>query len=263
MSKYEEIMEYVNIDEKMQDRILSHIDEHFEKKASRSSRRRFYTICATAAAAVLIVCVVNMQGGSSTSTIVGSNAMITAQEHATDNSLDEVIEKAVAQESKMLAATSPALYKAAENDLAGAAAPDSENTGSSDTLSESAADAPAVSSSITSTTQPVETMPALTLYEPIESNYVLAGGYTRAASPVITDEIRAMCEKAFASMTEATYEPVALLATQVVAGTNYCILCESTATDSVKTYVFVYIYEDLEGNATCTEIKDTGIEVYY
>ena len=262
MSKYEEIMEHVNIDEKMQDRILSHIDEHFEEKASRNSRRRFYTICATAAAAVLIVCVVNMQGGSSTSTIVGNDAMMVAQGHATYNSLDEVIEEAVAQESEMLAATSPALYKAAENDLAGAAAPDSENTGSS-TLSESATDAPAVSSSITSTTQPAETMPALTLYEPTESNYVLAGGYTRAASPVITDEIRAMCAKAFAGMTGATYEPVALLATQVVAGTNYCILCEGTAPDSVKTYVFVYIYEDLEGNATCTEIKDTGVEVYY
>lgn len=85
---------------------------------------------------------------------------------------------------------------------------------------------------------------------------VMVGGWTRAASPVITDEVRQVCDKAFEGWEGVTYEPIALLKTQVVAGMNYCVLCEATVVvpDAEPTYAVVYIYEDLEGNAEITDI---------
>lgn len=85
---------------------------------------------------------------------------------------------------------------------------------------------------------------------------VLVGGWTRAASPVITEEVKKVCDKAFEGWEGVNYEPIALLKTQVVAGMNYCVLCEATVVvpDAEPTYAVVYIYEDLEGNAQITDI---------
>lgn len=88
------------------------------------------------------------------------------------------------------------------------------------------------------------------------------GAYEPAESPEITDEIQALCDKAFADLEGAVYTPVALLATQVVAGTNYEILFEKeiVVPDAEKTYAIGYIYEDLDGNASITEIDDISDE---
>lgn len=88
------------------------------------------------------------------------------------------------------------------------------------------------------------------------------GAYEPAESPEITDEIQALCDKAFADLEGAVYTPVALLATQVVAGTNYKILFEKeiVVPDAEKTYAIGYIYEDLDGNASITEIDDISDE---
>lgn len=58
-----------------------------------------------------------------------------------------------------------------------------------------------------------------------------------------------------------SYEPIALLGTQIVSGTNYCYLCRSTPVvpDATSTFVLVYIYADLEGNAEVTDITDVNI----
>ena len=50
---------------------------------------------------------------------------------------------------------------------------------------------------------------------------------------------------------------MALLATQIVAGTNYCILCKVTPTtpDAKTQYQLLYIYEDLNGIAEITGRK--------
>ena len=71
-------------------------------------------------------------------------------------------------------------------------------------------------------------------------------------------EARAALEKALENLEGAEYEPVLLLGKQVVAGTNYCILCKVTAVypDAQPTYVMVYVYEDLDGNAEITDTKD-------
>lgn len=59
-------------------------------------------------------------------------------------------------------------------------------------------------------------------------------------------------------MVGAVYEPVQLLGTQVVAGTNYALLCRVTGVypDAVPEYCVVYVYADLEGNASLQEVQD-------
>ena len=88
------------------------------------------------------------------------------------------------------------------------------------------------------------------------SDIELAGGWTKADSPVITDDFKKVFEKAVSELDGVDYTPVAYIASQVVAGTNHCVLCKATPVvpDAETTYSIVYIYEDLEGNAEITEI---------
>ena len=70
-------------------------------------------------------------------------------------------------------------------------------------------------------------------------------------------DAKAAFDKATACLAGAYYEPVAVLAKQVVAGMNYCLLCKMTATvpDAKMQYHLVYIYEDLNGGASITGSK--------
>lgn len=70
-------------------------------------------------------------------------------------------------------------------------------------------------------------------------------------------DAKAAFDKATACLAGASYEPVAVLAKQVVAGMNYCLLCKMTATvpDAKMQYHLVYIYEDLNGGASITGSK--------
>ena len=86
-----------------------------------------------------------------------------------------------------------------------------------------------------------------------ESGGEIAGGWARADSPVITDDFRKVFDKAVAEF-DVDYTPVAYLASQIVAGTNHCVLCKAMS----KTYVIVYIYEDLQGNAEVTDIVSSS-----
>lgn len=90
----------------------------------------------------------------------------------------------------------------------------------------------------------------------------MLGAYEPAESSEITDEIQTLCDKAFADLVGAVYTPVALIAKQVVAGTNYKILFEKeiVVPDAEKTYAIGIIYEDLDGNASITEIDDISDE---
>jgi len=117
----------------------------------------------------------------------------------------------------------------------------------------------------------VETYMFVTVYEDLEgdaqiTNVIdtglatniadLSGGWSQAESPEVTDEIKELCDKAFEKLVGVGYSPVALLSTQVVAGTNYCILCESTIVypGAETTYAFVTLYKDLEGNVEVLDI---------
>ena len=74
--------------------------------------------------------------------------------------------------------------------------------------------------------------------------------------------------KAFEKATEkyagSTFEPVAYIGSQVVAGKNHMILCKETTASEVPeiSYKVVIIYEDLNGNAEITSVSDFDIEDY-
>ena len=87
------------------------------------------------------------------------------------------------------------------------------------------------------------------------------GGWETASDPTITDDLKVTFDKAFEGIVGATYEPVALLATQVVAGTNYRFLArKTTATATPKsTYAFVDIWKDLDGSVGLLTTVGDGI----
>ena len=92
----------------------------------------------------------------------------------------------------------------------------------------------------------------------------LVGGWAKSEDLKVTDEAKKALEKACETLAGATYNPVALLGTQVVAGMNYLIVCEMTATvPGAKTdYAIVTVYADLEGNCEITDttefLSDSG-----
>ncbi len=77
----------------------------------------------------------------------------------------------------------------------------------------------------------------------------------------LTEEAQAAFDKATEQLMGVNYTPVALLATQVVAGTNYCILCQATAVvpDAKPYWTLLYLYADLEGNVEILNIYDLYI----
>lgn len=96
-------------------------------------------------------------------------------------------------------------------------------------------------------------------YLDIDAGYadVITGGWevnSGSTSMSKNTEANAAFKKATAELDGVSYKAIAVLGTQVVAGTNYAILCRATpvypdATPEVKV---MYIYEDIEGNAEIT-----------
>ena len=97
--------------------------------------------------------------------------------------------------------------------------------------------------------------------EELPVNEPIAGGWANAEDPALTDELRAVFEKALAELVGVNYTPIACLGTQVVAGTNYCFLAQATVVypDAKPTYVLVYIYQDLQGNASVMNFADMPV----
>ena len=91
----------------------------------------------------------------------------------------------------------------------------------------------------------------------------IVGGWSSPDSVKLTDEATNALKKATEKLAGGTYEPIALLGTQVVAGTNYRLLCTFTpATEGADaSYTIVTVYEDLEGNAEITEILNSNAKV--
>lgn len=78
-----------------------------------------------------------------------------------------------------------------------------------------------------------------------------------AVGSQITEEAQAAYDNARASYDGTAPQPLTLLGTQVVAGTNYAFLAKGqTDTDNPRSAVqVVIVYEDLEGNAQITNIN--------
>ena len=84
------------------------------------------------------------------------------------------------------------------------------------------------------------------------------GGWAPAEDITVTTEAQEAFDQATEKLLGVDYEAVALLATQVVAGTNYCILARGTAVspDAAPAYYYVYVYRDLEGSAELLDIQE-------
>lgn len=87
----------------------------------------------------------------------------------------------------------------------------------------------------------------------------MTGGWQEAQSPAMTDEAKAAFEKATDGLVVVEYVPMALLSTQVVAGTNYRILCEATEVypGAESHYAVMTVYEGLDGSANILSVTDS------
>ena|GEM_PF-2739677 len=96
--------------------------------------------------------------------------------------------------------------------------------------------------------------------EDMSKRGMILGGYEVNEGDFSLDE-NEYAKEAFEKATEKSdnykYESMGLLATQVVAGTNYTILCRVTPESENEDMYFavVYIYADLDGNAEIKEIQ--------
>ncbi len=94
-------------------------------------------------------------------------------------------------------------------------------------------------------------------------SYICGGYEINQGSTMIEDnpEEKVAFEKATECLAGATFEPVAYLGKQIVAGTNYSFLCRMTPSypGSEGSFVIVIVYEDLEGNAEISAVEDIDI----
>ena len=86
----------------------------------------------------------------------------------------------------------------------------------------------------------------------------ISGGWTIPGSISLTEEASAAFNNATERLTGIEYEPLALLGTQIVAGTNYSILCKSKGVypSGETTYAILYIYQDLQGNVDILRVQE-------
>lgn len=121
--------------------------------------------------------------------------------------------------------------------------------------------------------EPEEVYEIVDLYEDLQGNAKITqtesfegntgisddpGAWAQSESPVITDAEMAVFNTAVAGLTGEGYDPIAIAATQVVEGTNYCFLCEETVAtpNTTDDYVLVYIYENSEGGVEITDVAN-------
>ena len=89
----------------------------------------------------------------------------------------------------------------------------------------------------------------------------LVGGWTVTEETAVTEEAALALEKALTDHVGAKIEPVALLATQVVAGVNYCLLCRVTPVvpDPVAHWTLVWVYAGVNGGAEILAMQDLSV----
>lgn len=94
----------------------------------------------------------------------------------------------------------------------------------------------------------------------------LTGGWNVKGDTALTPEAVNALETATSEMTGIAIEPVCILGTQLVAGTNYAILCRLTESENPENTVWVvaFVYADLNGGAELLYLNDIpmGIAEY-
>ncbi len=92
----------------------------------------------------------------------------------------------------------------------------------------------------------------------------LMGGWSYVEDPAFTPEGEAKLEAALQNQVGASYVIVAYVGEQVVAGLNRCLLCRVTPVvpDAQPHYALVYVYEDLQGGASLSQVIDLDVGAY-
>ncbi len=119
--------------------------------------------------------------------------------------------------------------------------------------------------SIETETVAEETVAEETEIAEVASENELVGEWLYATSPKLNEELRTYFSEAFPDGMHTFYEPVALLSTQVVSGTNYKVLVRQitiSEKDASDTYAIATFYVDLKGNAEPLTIKETDIPTH-
>lgn len=105
-----------------------------------------------------------------------------------------------------------------------------------------------------------------TAVEPnIDPDFLVGAWESWTGNPLeIPDDVKAAFEKAMEGLVGCTYEPIAILGSQVVSGMNYCLLCKTTVVtpDAPVSYTLVYIYEALDGTAEILSIQDVVFDAF-
>ena len=100
--------------------------------------------------------------------------------------------------------------------------------------------------------------------ETLGGNDTAAGGWViNTEDPtVIPDEVKECMDKALEGLVGCTYEPVAYLASQVVAGTNYCVMCRCTVVtpDAPQSFVMMYLYHGVDGTNSILKIQEMSFD---
>ena len=91
----------------------------------------------------------------------------------------------------------------------------------------------------------------------------LLGGWTLTPdlSVSLTEEDKAIFDKAMEGFTGVGYEPAAVLATQLVSGKNYAYLCKATPVTSkpIPHWAVVVVYQDLQGEASVSKVSEIDL----
>lgn len=94
----------------------------------------------------------------------------------------------------------------------------------------------------------------------VDATNEIQGGWNINTSSTAMSK-NAKAKAAFEKVTEningVTYEPIAVLGTQVVSGSNYAVLCRKTPSNpsAASEVVVMYIYDSLDGSAKVTGFK--------
>ena len=90
------------------------------------------------------------------------------------------------------------------------------------------------------------------------------GAWYYAEDPAFTDEDEAKLEAALHNQVGASYVIAAYVGEQVVAGLNRCLLVQVTPVvpNARPHYALAYIYTDLEGNSSLTQVIDLDVGGY-
>lgn len=89
------------------------------------------------------------------------------------------------------------------------------------------------------------------------------GSWAAAEVTEITPDELAVFDKAVEGLMGVKYEPVLLLGTQVVAGTNYAFLCKGTVVypDALPYWYILYVYQDVQGNVKVLDVENLELAV--